>query len=311
MLLLMSDMARRTEVDRINDPNFLVELAVGPPLADLVPQQPGAGIPFGGRFLQAPGRFIFKKAHLSADDNRIFNAENGQLVCVSHHYGKNPYDALDPLGISHQNDYWNRTHILGEWESICHVTGYHGMPSFKVKPKTFSAHGRQFIMDSHGEKTFFNIAKQSRLKSMSIRHNLVVCKGDTEDDVYMILVDMAGRTMQIVNEKDERVAMVQKSVKTLIMNAAFGAGSELMVDIAPGVDWTTILAIVIGLKQVGEHFLKDAVSNFVLSPAQNAAQDYVLDVSGMGGVVGDAGQYTDQAIRTLNIFQTLMREFYH
>jgi hypothetical protein len=84
-----------------------------------------------------------------------------------------------------------------------------------------------------------------------------------------------------------------------------------MIDIAPGVDWTTILAVVIGLKQVGEHFLKDAVSNFVLSPAQNAAQDYVLDVSGMGGVVGDAGQYTDQAIRTLNIFQTLMREFYH
>jgi hypothetical protein len=304
-------MARHTEVDRINDPNFLVELAVGPPLAPLVPQEPRSGVTLGGRFLQAPGRFIFKKAHLSADDNRIFNAENGQLVCVSHHYGKNPYEMMDPLGLSQQNDFWNRTHMLGEWDSICHVTGYHGMPSFKVKPKMLSAHGRQYVMDLRGEQAFFNIAKQSRMKSLSIRHNLVVCKGDTEDDVYSILVDLAGRTMQIVNEKDERVAMVEKSMKTLIMNAALGAGSELVIDVAPGVDWTAILAILIGLKQVGEHFLKDAVSNFVLSPAQNAAQDYVLDVSGLGGVAGEAGQYTDQAIRTLNIFQSLMREFYH
>jgi hypothetical protein len=278
----------------------------------LVPQEPNSGITLGGRLLQTPGRFIFKKAHLSADDNRIFNAQTGQLVCVSHHYGKNPYDQLDPLGLSHQNDYWNRTHILGEWESICHVTGYHGMPSFKVKPKTFSVHGRQYVMDPRGERSYFNIAKQSRLKSMSIRHNLVVCRGDDEDtDVYAVLVDLAGRTMQIVNEKEERVAMVEKSMKTLIMNAAFGAGSELIIDVAPGVDWTAILAIVVGLKQVGEHFLKDAVSNFVLSPAQNAAQDYVLDVSGLGGVAGEVGQYTDQGIRTLNIFQTLMREFYH
>jgi len=125
-------MARRTEVDRINDPNFLVELAVGPPLATLVPQEPRSGIALGGQFLHAPGRFVFKKAHLSADDNRIFNAQTGQLVCVSHHFGKNPYDQLDPLGLSHQNEYWNRSHILGEWESICHVSGYHGMPSFKV-----------------------------------------------------------------------------------------------------------------------------------------------------------------------------------
>ena len=129
--------------------------------------------------------------------------------------------------------------------------------------------------------------------------------------MYTILVDLAGRTMQIVNNNDERVAMVEKSMKTLIMNAAFGAGSELIIDVAPGVDWTTILAIIIGLKQVGEHFLKDAVSNFVLSPAQNAAQNYVLDVSGLGGVANEVGQYTDQGIRTLNIFQVLMKEFYH
>ncbi|KAL3698597.1 hypothetical protein R1sor_012673 [Riccia sorocarpa] len=302
-----------TELEKINDPNFLIEVAVGPPIPELVPQNPAAadGVALGARYLAKPSRFIFKKAHLTAEDNRIFNAETGQLVCASHHLGKNPYESLDPLGISHQNDYWQRTHILGEWESVCHVTGYHGMPSFKVRPKTMSIHGRQYIQDPKGEHTYFNIAKQSRLKSMSIRHNLVVCKGDTEDDVYAILVDIAGRTMQVVNARDERVALIAKSMKTLIMNAAFGSGSELMIDIAPGVDWTAILAIVIGLKQVGEHFLKDAVSNFVLNPAQNAAQDYVLDVTGLQGVANEVGHASDQAIRTLNIFQLIMKEFYH
>ncbi|OAE28308.1 hypothetical protein AXG93_2507s1200 [Marchantia polymorpha subsp. ruderalis] len=269
-----------SELEKINDPNFIIELAVGPPIAELVPQNPAAGdgVTLGGKFLNKPSRFIFKKAHLTADDNRIFDADTGQLVCVSHHYGKNPYESLDPLGISGQNDYWQRSHILGEWESVCHVTGYRGMPSFKVRPKTFSVHGRQYIQDNRGEHTFFNIAKQSRMKSMSIRHNLVVCKGETEDDVYAILVDMAGRTMQVVNEKEERVAHIEKSMKTLLMNAALGAGSELMIDIAPGVDWTAILAIVIGLKQE---------------------------------VAGDAGHITDQAIRSLNVFQQIMREFYH
>lgn len=44
---------------------------------------------FGGR--QNPGevRFIFKKAHMSNDDFRIFNAQ-GRLICNAWHQGKNP-----------------------------------------------------------------------------------------------------------------------------------------------------------------------------------------------------------------------------
>jgi hypothetical protein len=33
----------------------------------------------------------------------------------------------------------------GEWDSICRVFGYNGMPSFKIRPKTLSRHGRQYI----------------------------------------------------------------------------------------------------------------------------------------------------------------------
>ena len=52
--------------------------------------------------------------------------------------------------------------------------------------------------------------------------------------MYSILVDMAGRTIQIVNTQQQCVAMLQKSLQTLIMNASLGAGSEMTIDIAPG-----------------------------------------------------------------------------
>ena len=58
---------------------------------------------------------------------------------------------------------------------------------------------------------------------------------ESEAPVYSILVDMAGRTIQIVNAQQQRVAMLQKSLQTLIMNASLGAGSEMTIDIAQGV----------------------------------------------------------------------------
>ena len=58
---------------------------------------------------------------------------------------------------------------------LAQITGRQGLPSFKIRPKALSRHGRQMIMElSHGQPgghTFFNVAKQSRLSSMSIRHN--------------------------------------------------------------------------------------------------------------------------------------------
>ena len=58
---------------------------------------------------------------------------------------------------------------------------------------------------------------------------------ESETPAYSILVDMAGRTIQIVNAQQQRMAMLQKSLQTLIMNASLGAGSEMTIDIAQGV----------------------------------------------------------------------------
>lgn len=54
----------------VNNPNYILELGVGPPAPNLVPQQPGTGAVLSGQFLQQPARFLFKKAHVSADDFR-------------------------------------------------------------------------------------------------------------------------------------------------------------------------------------------------------------------------------------------------
>ncbi len=55
----------------------------------------------------------------------------------------------------------------------------------------------------------------------------------------------------VQNPKGELVAIAQKSTKALIMSAALGAGSEMEIDVAPGVDWTMILAAMMALQQVG------------------------------------------------------------
>lgn len=98
-----------------------VNIAVGPPFPELVPQDPNTGLRLGGKYDKLPRRFVFKKAHLSREDFRIFDQKTGRLVCISHHYGKNPYETLDPLGLTHNP----KTHhgILGEMESLGHITG--------------------------------------------------------------------------------------------------------------------------------------------------------------------------------------------
>ncbi|KAL3697693.1 hypothetical protein R1sor_011769 [Riccia sorocarpa] len=256
-----------SEVQKLNDPNFLVELAIGPPNPALAPQTPGTGLVLGGQFSYQPRSFVFKKAHFSFDDNRIFD-ESGELVLVTHHPGKNPLDAVDPLGLANTDAFLAP---VGEWESLCDATGYRGMPSFRVRAAHMSLHGRQKIQDPQGNATYFNVCKMSRLKTMSLRHNLKVCKGDSKDLVYKVLLDLTGRSIQLVNERGELEAIMTKSTKNLILNAAFGAGSELQIDVAPGVDWTAILAVLIGIKQVGKSLAGDALGNAADSATGAAA----------------------------------------
>ena len=62
----------------------------------------------------------------------------------------------------------------------------------------------------------------------------------------------------IRNKEDEVVCQVAKTTKALIQNQVFGSGSESTIDIAPGVDCSTIMAIVYGIGAVGNHFVADA-----------------------------------------------------
>lgn len=125
---------------------------------------------------------------------------------------------------------------MGEWDSVCDVRGYGGFRSFKIRPKKLSRHGRQYVRWDNSEEPLFNMSNLSRLKTQSIRHMTAACREDSRDPVWTITSDMMERTQVVLNEKEEQVAFVQKSLKTLILNAQFGKGSEVVIDIAPGVD---------------------------------------------------------------------------
>lgn len=48
---------------------------------------------------------------------------------------------------------------MGEWESMCTVSGYAGMPSLKIRPKGVSRHGRQYANEAGSRRVLFNIGK--------------------------------------------------------------------------------------------------------------------------------------------------------
>lgn len=78
-----------------NDPNFVVEFAIGDPIPNLVPQSKGSGIKMSGVYFDETKRYVMKSCHLSKDDVRILDMATGKVVLVSHHPGKNPYGELE------------------------------------------------------------------------------------------------------------------------------------------------------------------------------------------------------------------------
>lgn len=49
---------------------------------------------------------------------------------------------------------------MGEWESLCEVTGWNGMPGLKIRPKALSRHGRQYVYKGwERQSPVFNIGK--------------------------------------------------------------------------------------------------------------------------------------------------------
>lgn len=83
----------------MNDPGYVVQMAVGPAYPKLIPQSPEDGIRKDGLYNTKVTRFVLKAARFALDDLRIFDTD-GNLVLNSHHPGKNPFDSLDPLGVA-------------------------------------------------------------------------------------------------------------------------------------------------------------------------------------------------------------------
>lgn len=238
------------ELQRLaNDPNFVVQFAVGDPSSSLVPQSRRSGLHLSNVFFNEPKQYVLKSAHMSREDMRMFDVSTGRMVMVSHHPGKNPYEMLDPLGLTNQDMAYNVAG--GEWESVCDVTAVSPYQSFKIRPKWMSRHGRQNI--KVGDTVIMNVGKMGRLSTMSFRPHFMIGEGEDRDAVYKCVADMVGRSVSFHNDKDELVAVMAKSTKALLLTAAFGHGSESVIDIAPGVDCSVILAAVFGLQQVGEH----------------------------------------------------------
>ena len=51
-----------------NDPNFVVQFAVGDPIPNLVPQSKDSGIGMSGAYFDITKHYIMKKAHMSKED---------------------------------------------------------------------------------------------------------------------------------------------------------------------------------------------------------------------------------------------------
>lgn len=273
-----------------NDPTFAVEMAIGDPFPQLVPQDANddeTNIRLTGVYYPQNKRYLFKKAHFSHEDRRVFDVDTGTAILVSHHEGKNPYESIDPLG-------YNEC-ATGEWKSKTTVSSVSDSryPSFKIRPKTLSRHGTQYVdLIGDAEDEVLNVAKMSKFKSKSPRPHFVVGRGKDagkgDKMVYKIVGDIVGRTLSIENARGEVVAVMAKTNKALLKTAVFGSGSESTVDVAPGVDCSTILAIIFAVGQVGAHWIKDAFANYVQDPVQDAAVESALGAA-TGGRVGDEG----------------------
>jgi len=272
-----------------NDPSAAFEMAVGDPFPELVPQDRDdpASLRLTGVCFDENKRYLFKNAHFSAEDRRLFDVESGAIVLVSHHEGKNPYESIDPLGYNES--------ATGEWKSLTSVSSVSDprYPSFTVRPKKLSRHGTQYVdLDGDDEDVVLNVAKMSKFKSKSPRPHFVVGRGKEagkgDKMVYKIEGDLIGRTLRVENARGELVAVMAKTNKALLKTAVFGSGGESTVDVAPGVDCAAILAVLFAVGQVGAHYVKDAFANYVQDPVQDAVVESAMGAA-TGDALGDAG----------------------
>lgn len=63
---------------------------------------------------------------MSHDDFRVFDS-NGRPVAVMHHFGKNPYAALDPLEMSNMSNAYDHVSVCQVWVVCSCVVGAEGL----------------------------------------------------------------------------------------------------------------------------------------------------------------------------------------
>lgn len=76
---------KRSEMDAMNDPEFALEIALGPPSPELKAQEKGSGIEYKKMYFDENVKYLFKSAHLSVDDYRIYNGKGGTF-----NWGRSP-----------------------------------------------------------------------------------------------------------------------------------------------------------------------------------------------------------------------------
>jgi metal-dependent amidase/aminoacylase/carboxypeptidase family protein len=152
-------------------------------------------------------------------------------------------------------------------------------------------------MNDKGDNAIMHIGKKGKLATQSLRPHFEVGKGTDGAEEYVIVADMMERTYTIRNNKDEVICQIAKTTKALIQNAVLGSGSESTIDVAPGVDCSTILAIVYGLGQVGKHFVKDAAKSYVIDPIFGTVTDTVVETAGLEDVAQAYTDASNQAIQ--------------
>jgi len=256
-------MSMNTDAAKLaNDPTFTIQFARGDPFPALVPQNPKdteTNMRLTGVTFNENKRFLFKKAHFSDEDQRVFDVDTGKVILVSHHEGKNPYDAVNECATGERKS--------GTTVSSVSDSRFLG---FKIRPKTLSLDTQYVRLIGDDQDEVFNVAKakKSKLRSRSARPSFVVGRGKRGKMAYRIEGDIIG-TLSIQNKNGEVVAVMAKTKTALLKTAVYGDGSESIIDVAPGVDCSTILAIVFAIGQLGAHYIKGAFSNFVQDPIQN------------------------------------------
>jgi hypothetical protein len=73
--------------------------------------------------------------------------------------------------------------------------------------------------------------------------------------IWILEADLMGRTVAFKNMEGELIAIAAKSTKAMILSQVVGSGSEMIVDVAPGVDWTAVLGVMMCMQQARRLYL--------------------------------------------------------